>query len=96
MLALLGSCTILMAGARDVVALEVCVLGVGVEVGNGENAQHTKITVTITFSSEDFMRTKSYAKCKNMHVVLACRQWTLRYWFPSLSSLDDLNSRKDV
>lgn len=47
-----------MPGARGVVALEVCVLGVGVEVGNGENAQHTKITITITFSSEDFMRTK--------------------------------------
>ena len=32
----------------------------------------------------------------NVQVVLACRQWTLRYWFPSLSSLDDLNSRQDV
>lgn len=48
---------------------QVCVVGVGVEVGDGESAEHTEIIITKTLISGDLMRTKGEAIYKNIHVV---------------------------
>lgn len=58
-----GSCTILMAGSRDIMAPEIYVVGVGVEEGDVESAEGTKIIITITLNSEMLFAKYTHGAC---------------------------------
>lgn len=70
-----------MAGSRDVMAPEIYVAGVGVEGGDVESAESTKIIITITLNSEMLFAKYTHGAC--LQIV------DIQILVPSLSCPDD-------
>lgn len=90
-LALDGSCTNLMAGARDAVAREVCMEGLGCGVGRVLSIKdYSTCNPQLRGLYENELRCSVWK-----HMSGTCLQTvTVKYWFPFLSSLDDLIQEK--